>query len=81
MVWLFAEDTSTPLFLGEDLLAYLVLALGGALFAGNVLALVRPPDPAPRQGELTRAPVARTVTMAAVGLVAAVWALASLVVD
>lgn len=31
------------MFLGEDLLAYLVLAFGGALFVGNVLALLRPP--------------------------------------
>jgi hypothetical protein len=65
-------------FLGEDLLAYLVLALGGALFVGNVLAVVRPPAEA-REGDLARAPVARSLTMAAVGLVAAMWALASLV--
>jgi hypothetical protein len=64
-------------FLGEDLLAWLVLALGGALAAGNVLALLRPP-PEAKEGELTRAPVGRTVAMAVVGLVAAVWALASL---
>lgn len=66
------------MFLGEDLLAWLVLALGGALAAGNVLALLRPP-PEAKDGELARAPVGRTVTMAVVGLVAAVWALASLV--
>ena len=76
---MFAEDA--PLFLGQDLLAWLVLALGGALLAGNVLALVRPPERAPQEGELARAPVTRTVTMATLGLVAAVWALASLVVD
>ncbi len=76
---MFAEDA--PLFLGQDLLAWLVLALGGALFAGNVLALVRPPEQAPGAGELARAPVTRTVAMAALGLVAALWALASLVVD
>lgn len=71
---LLGQDT----FLGEDLLAWLVLALGGALAAGNVLALLRPP-PEAKDGELARAPVGRTVTMAVVGLVAAVWALASLV--
>lgn len=66
------------MFLGEDLLPLLVLALGGALFVGNALALVRPP--ARRQeGDLDRAPVARTVTMAGVGLIAAIWAIASLV--
>ena len=77
MLHLLAEETSTPVFLGEDLLAYLLLALGGALLVGNVLALVRPPAD-PCEGELRRAPVARSVTMAVVGLIAAAWALASL---
>jgi len=65
-------------FLGEDLLAWLVLALGGALAVGNLLALVRPPERA-KDGDLARAPVSRSLTMAAVGVVAAIWALASLV--
>lgn len=75
-----ADDpgSGTPVFLGEDLLAYLVLALGAALFIGNLLAVVKPPD-RPKEGELERAPVGRSVTMAVVGLVAAAWALASLV--
>ncbi len=59
------------MFLGEDLLAWLLLALGGALAVGNTLALVRPPREA-RHGELARAPVARSVVMAVVGLVAAI---------
>jgi hypothetical protein len=66
------------MFLGNDLLPFLVLALGGALAVGNGLALVRPPDN-PKAGELTKAPVARSLVMIAVGLLAAVWALASLV--
>src|SRR5262245_35355489 len=37
------------LFGGPDLLLFLVLALGGALLVGNVLALVRPPE-RPREG-------------------------------
>lgn len=65
------------LFGGSDLLGYLVLALGGALLVGNVLALVRPPDEA-REGDLERAPVARSVVMAAVGGLAALWAIATL---
>ncbi len=69
---------STPLLLGEDLLAWLVLALGAALAVGNALALVRPPRQA-KPGELTRAPVGRTLAMMVVGLLAALWALASLV--
>jgi hypothetical protein len=64
-------------FLGEDLLAWLLLALGGALAVGNGLALVRPPREV-RQGDLARAPVGRSVVMAVVGLVAAIWALATL---
>lgn len=67
------------MFLGDDLLAWLVLALGGALFAGNVLALVRPPAEPLEEGALERAPVVRSVVMGLLGLVAAVWALASLV--
>lgn len=56
----------------------MTLALGAALFLGNVLAIVRPPA-APKEGELVRAPITRSVVMAAVGLIAAVWAFASLV--
>lgn len=67
------------MFLGQNLLAWLVLALGGALFAGNVLAVVRPPETKRGEEDLEKAPVARSLMMAAVGLVAAVWALASLV--
>ena len=66
------------MFLGDQLLTYLLLALGGALFLGNALALVRPPRQV-RDGELARAPVGRSVVMMAAGLVAAVWALASLI--
>jgi hypothetical protein len=66
------------MFLGDDLLAWLVLALGGALFAGNALALVKPP-PRKEEGDLAKAPVGRSVLMGLLGLVAAIWALASLV--
>ncbi len=65
------------MFLGNDLLAWLILALGGALFAGNVMALVKPPPP--QEGYLAKAPVGRSVLMGVIGLVAAVWALASLI--
>jgi len=66
------------MFLGDDLLKWMVLALGGALFAGNLVALVKPP-PTPKEGDLARAPVARSVFMGVLGLLAALWALASLV--
>ncbi len=64
------------MFLGDDLLIWLVLALGGALFAGNLLALVKPPPP--KEGDLAKAPIGRSVLMGLIGLVAAVWAFASL---
>ena len=65
------------MFLGEDLLAYLVLALGAAMAVGSLMALVRPPE-TPKEGELARAPLSRSLVMIVVGVVAAVWALASL---
>ena len=66
------------MFLGEDLLAYLVLAIGGAMAVGSIAALVRPPEQR-KEGDLQDAPVARSIAFALVGLVGALWALASLV--
>ena len=66
------------MFLGDDLLAWLVLALGGALLVGNVMAIVRPPAEPKEDNALERAPIARSAVMAAIGLLATVWALASL---
>ncbi|MEY2754770.1 MAG: hypothetical protein RJB65_1128 [Actinomycetota bacterium] len=60
------------MFLGKDLIVWLLLALGGAMFAGNVLALVRPPAE-------HSAPRGRTITMAVIGLVAGLSALAALI--
>ncbi len=67
------------LFLGEDLIPLLLLALGGALFAGNVLAIVRPPERRHDEDDLERAPVVRSLLYAGLGLVAAIWALATLI--
>jgi len=64
--------------LGDDLIVWLVLALGLALFVGNVLALLRPP-PRPKPGELSRAPKGRSLLMALIGFLAALWSLGSLV--
>jgi hypothetical protein len=66
------------MFLGQDLLAYLVLAIGGAMAVGSIAALVKPPS-ARNEGDLEQAPVARSVAFAIVGAVGAIWALASLV--
>lgn len=67
------------MFLGEDLLAFLALALGGALFAGNLLAVVKPPEQQREEGDLERAPIGRSLLYAGLGFVVAVWALATLV--
>lgn len=67
---------------GENLLALLVLAIGAALAFGNFMALVRPRTEEERgEGELTRPPLGRSLAMIALGLLATVWALASLVAD
>lgn len=75
-----AEDAGPAPFLGPDLLVYLVLAFGAALFVGNVLAVLRPPPPG-ADGEAVRAPIGRSLAMAGVGFIGAVWALASLLTD
>ncbi len=67
-------------FLGDDILKWLMLALGAALALGNLLALVRP-RPVGRQSEdLPRPPLVRSLLMIAVGTLAAIWALASLLI-
>jgi len=63
--------------LGGDPIPWLVLALGGALAVGTALALVRGQGDADG-GDLTRPPTGRSVVMIGIGLVASLWALASL---
>lgn len=63
--------------LGDNLLPLLLLAFGGALFVGNLLAVVRPPTQADGQvGE--PAPARRSLFMAGIGLLAAIWAVATM---
>jgi hypothetical protein len=62
----------------------LILAIGGALFLANAVALVRRRSDASRavgtkSADLAQAPLARTVTYMLIGLVVAGWALASIV--
>ncbi len=63
--------------LGDNFLAYLTLAIGGALVAGNVAALLRPRQDGPG-GTTVRAPVGRALIQIVVGGVASIWALATL---
>jgi hypothetical protein len=64
---------------GPDILVYLVMALGGAMVVGNVAAVVKPPERSQRKdGDLEKAPVARSLAMALIGFVAVVWSLATL---
>jgi hypothetical protein len=67
------------MFFGEDLIVWLLLALGGALFIGNLMAVVRPPDAPRKEGELSEAPRARSLTMSGIGLVVAIAALGALI--
>lgn len=77
-----AGSAASDLFGGTtSLLQLLVLALGGALVVGNVLALVRPPTRSVARGQAQpppRPPLGRSVMMITIGMVAVIWALASL---
>lgn len=67
------------MFFGKDLIVWLLLALGGALFAGNLMAVIRPPVAPKADTDLEQAPKARSLAMAGLGLVVAIAALAALV--
>ncbi len=67
------------MFLGDNLLTLLLMALGGALAFGNIAALVRPPAARKSDGDLDRPPLARSLVMIVIGLVATIWAIASLI--
>ena len=58
------------MLLGEDTLVLLVLALGAAMFVGNGLAIIRPPERPRKDGDLQRAPITRSVVMMLIGLTA-----------
>jgi hypothetical protein len=76
-----ATSSGDSLFGGTDLLRLLVLAFGGALVVGNVLARVRPPSrlsAGDDQGPPVKPPLSRSVVMITIGMVAVVWAVASL---
>ena len=82
----------------DEVMQELILAIGGALFLANALALVRRRSDAHRAAagtrargrdrghshgddanDLAQAPLARSVTYMLIGLIVAVWALASII--
>lgn len=65
------------MFLGENLLPLLTLAVGGGLAVGTLAALLRPRDEQ-REGELERPPLGRSIIQIAIGTVVSIWAIASL---
>jgi hypothetical protein len=71
------EESGSSQLLGDHFLEWILVALGAALVVGNVLALVRPRARS-EEGDLQRAPVVRSLVFAGIGLVAAVWGLASI---
>ncbi len=65
----------------DEVLRELLVAMGAALFVGNLMALLRRRAPASvgESGDaLPRAPVGRTVAFMVMGFVVALWGLASL---
>jgi hypothetical protein len=73
-----AESTDTSINpLGDDLLPWIVLAIGGALAVGTALALVRPREDT-EGNDLARPPLARSIVMIVLGGLAALWGAASL---
>lgn len=64
-------------FLGEDILVWLMLAVGGALTLGTAAALINPKDEV-GEDELERPPLGRSLLQIAIGLVVVVWAAVSL---
>ena len=69
----------------DEVLRELLVAMGAALFLGNLMALVRRRAPASltesdEAHALPQAPVARTVIYLVIGFVVALWGIASLIV-
>jgi hypothetical protein len=69
----------------DEVLRELLVAMGAALFVGNLMALLRRRQAPARAGEptergeaLRQAPVARTVAYMAMGFIVAFWGVASL---
>ena len=68
------------MFLGEDFLAWMLLALGAAMAVGNLAALILPhPDNVKdAKKAASRASIIRCLAFILLGVVAAVWASVSI---
>ncbi len=75
---LLSDMLADQLFLGHDLLAWLTLAVGGALVVGNAAALVRPPVEVDSEA-VSKAMRRRSRFFIVVGAIASIWALATLI--
>ena len=64
--------------LGENFFPLLTLALGAALAGGNIVAFIRPP-PNLKEGSLERPPLRRSALQIVIGLLACLWAIATIV--
>lgn len=72
-----ADTIDSTMFLGDDLLPWMLVAFGGAMAVGTALALFRPSvdaDGEPRE----RPPMVRSLAFIVVGAVCAIWGLASI---
>ncbi len=62
---------------GDNILPSLVLALGGALAVGTLVALIKPPTN-PKDGSLVKPPLKRSLVQIVIGSFASLWALVSM---
>lgn len=63
--------------MGEDILVWLMLAVGGALMLGTATALINPKSEV-GEDELERPPIGRSLIQIAIGLIVVIWAAVSL---
>lgn len=65
----------------DQVLLEILAAVGGALFVGNLVALLRHRPAGTGRGDLPRAPVVRTVVYLGLGFVVMAWAVVTIVVS
>lgn len=65
----------------DQVLLEILAAVGGALFVGNLVALLRHRPAGAGRSDLPRAPVVRTVVYLGLGFVVMAWAVVTIVVS